>query len=234
MKVLVTGSNGFRGQNLVPALLKSGFSVKCLDRFDSPFLRELGVEFCQGDIEEENFLAKVTEGCDVVIHMACTILPQMSNADPAFDLTSNVGGTLRLLNASVKNGVGRVVFISSGGTVYGIPKSVPISEDHPTNPTCSYGVTKLMCEKYLRLYHELYGLGAVSLRLANPYGPHQRVSSAQGAIPVFCYRALRNEPIEIWGDGSVRRDFFYVDDAVEAGLRAVLAPVSCAEINVGG
>ena len=233
MKVLVTGSNGFLGQNLVRSLLGNGFSVRCLDRSDATPFRKLGIEFFQGDVEGENFLARATEGCDAVVHMACSILPQMSNVDPAFDVASNVGGTLNLLNASVKSGVRRIVFISSGGTVYGVPNALPIAEDHPTNPTCSYGITKLTCEKYLRLFHGLHGIETVSLRLANPYGPYQRVRATQGAISVFCYRAMKDEPIEIWGDGSVCRDFLYVGDAVGAILRAIEKPVACGEINVG-
>ena len=232
--VLVTGGSGFLGQNIIRRLTGEGYSVSCLDRYEAPFLEECGAKFISGDISEVKHLEGVLEGVDAVIHMACTILPQMSNSDPLFDVVTNVGGSLHLLDAAVKNKVKKVIFFSSGGTVYGVPRQVPIPETHPTNPTCSYGISKLMVEKYLRLYRELYGLDTCSLRLANPYGPHQRVKSAQGAIPVFCYKTLIGEPIEIWGDGSVRRDFIYVGDVVSAVLKAVGTEEEIPqEINIG-
>lgn len=213
-RVLITGGSGFLGQNLIRHLSRCGYQTVCLDRYEARFLEECHTEFIQGDISEDKQLIGFLEGVDIVIHLACTILPQMSNSDPYFDMTTNVGGTLHLLDSAVKNGVKKVIFLSSGGTVYGIPQTIPIREDHPTNPTCSYGISKLTIEKYLRLYRNLYGLNSCAVRLSNPYGPYQRVKSAQGVIPVFCYKALTNQPIEIWGDGSVKRDFIYVEDAV--------------------
>lgn len=232
--VLVTGGSGFLGQNIIRRLARDGYSVSCLDRYEAPFLEECGAKFIPGDISEVKQLEEILAGVDVVIHMACTILPQMSNSDPVFDVMTNVGGSLHLLDAAVKNKVEKVIFFSSGGTVYGVPEQTPIPETHPTNPTCSYGISKLAVEKYLRLYRELYGLNTCTLRLANPYGPYQRVKSAQGAIPVFCYKALTGEPIEIWGDGSVRRDFIYVEDVVSAVLKAVETEERIPqEINIG-
>ena len=233
-RILVTGGSGFLGQNIILSLITAGYSVICLDRYEAPFLKTYGVEFTACDISEEKQMEKILNGVDVVIHMACTILPQMSNSDPLFDVVTNVGGTLHLLDAAVKNHVKKVIFFSSGGTVYGVPRQVPIPETHPTNPTCSYGISKLTVEKYLRLYRELYGLNSCALRLANPYGPYQRVKSAQGAIPVFCYKALKEEPSEIWGDGSVRRDFIYVGDLVSAVLKVVETDEDIPqEINIG-
>ena len=231
--ILVVGGSGFLGQNVIRELRNEGYAVSCLDRYEAPFLAECGAEFISGDISEANQLGNVLKGVDAVIHMACTILPQMSNSDPLFDVETNVEGTLHLLDAAVKNKVGKVVFFSSGGTVYGVPQQTPIPESHPTNPTCSYGITKLMIEKYMRLYRELYGLNTCSLRLANPYGPYQRVKAIQGAIPVFCYKALKEEPIEIWGDGSVRRDFIYVGDVVVAVLKALKTEDAPQEVNIG-
>lgn len=234
MNILITGGSGFLGQNIIRRLTREGHSVTCFDRYEAPFLEECGAQFIPGDISEVKQLEGTLTGVDAVIHMACTILPQMSNSDPLFDVVTNVGGSLHLLDAAVKNKVKKVIFFSSGGTVYGVPRQVPIPETHPTNPTCSYGISKLMVEKYLRLYRELYGLNTCSLRLANPYGPYQRVKSAQGAIPVFCYKALTGAPIEIWGDGSVRRDFIYVDDVVSAVLKVVETEEDIPqEINIG-
>ena len=233
-RILITGGSGFLGQNLIRELCRRGYETVCLDRYEADFLTACGTAFIQGDISEEKQLVGFLDGVDVVIHLACTLLPQMSNVDPYFDMESNVGGTLHLLDAAVKNRVKKVIFFSSGGTVYGVPQSLPIREDHPTNPTCSYGISKLMIEKYLRLYRALHGLQSCAVRLANPYGPHQRVKSAQGVIPVFCYKALTHNPIEIWGDGSVKRDFIYVDDVVRAIMKLIrLESDMPYELNIG-
>jgi UDP-glucose 4-epimerase len=126
-----------------------------------------------------------------------------------------------MLNTMVAKNVRKIIFISSGGTVYGIPKYLPIDEQHPTDPLVSYGITKLTIEKYLQMYESLHGIKAVTLRVANPYGERQRIETAQGAVGVFLHHALKNRPIEIWGDGSVRRDYIYISDVAEAFLKAV-------------
>lgn len=233
MKILITGGSGFLGRNLIGRLAREGHELSCLDRYAAPFLGAFGVKAFQGDIFEKMLVKEAVSGADVVIHMACTVIPKTSNDDPHFDVVSNVGGAIRLLDAAVANKVKRFVFLSSGGTIYGPPRSVPIPEDHPTDPDCSYGITKLAVEKYLHLYNKLHGLSTCALRFANPYGEHQRYVSAQGAIPVFCYRALKGEPIDIWGDGSVRRDFIYVGDAIEAIVAALHMPEATGAINIG-
>lgn len=233
MRVLITGGSGFLGRNLIERLAGYGHELSCLDRFEAPFLKNFGVKMFQGDVYEKVLVNEAMAGQDVVIHMACTVIPKTSNDDPYFDVMSNVGGTIHLLDAAVANRVRRFVFLSSGGTVYGTPQSTPIKESHPTNPECSYGITKLTIEKYLNLYHKLHGLSTCSIRLANPYGEHQRFIAAQGVVPVFCYKALKGEPIEIWGDGSVRRDFIYVGDAVEAIVRALDNVGAIGPLNIG-
>ena len=114
-----------------------------------------------------------------------------------------------------------ILFISSGGTVYGSPLYLPVDERHPTNPVVSYGITKLAIEKYLQMYECLYGIKAITLRVANPYGERQRIETAQGAVGVFLHHALNGTPIEIWGDGSVTRDYIHVSDVAEAFNRAL-------------
>ncbi|HNO93870.1 MAG TPA: NAD-dependent epimerase/dehydratase family protein, partial [Anaerolineales bacterium] len=117
--------------------------------------------------------------------------------------------------------INKIVFISSGGTVYGVPRYIPVDEDHPTDPVVSYGITKLAIEKYLLMFKILHGMKVLILRVANPYGPRQRVETAQGAVAAFFHRSLQNQKIEIWGDGSITRDYIYIDDVAEAFLRAV-------------
>lgn len=235
MKILVTGGCGFLGHNLFDRLRRDGDKeLVCLDPYEATFLAEDGIGYVKGDLADPEAIAKALSGVDVVVHMACTVIPKTSNEDPAFDVMSNVTSSIRLLDAAVKAKVKKFIFISSGGVVYGIPQTMPIAESHPTNPICSYGITKLTIEKYLRLYSREHGLKTCSLRLANPYGPYQRPNSAQGAPGVFCAKALRGEPIEIWGDGTVARDFFFVEDAVDAIAKAIACERAEGEINVGG
>lgn len=225
-RCLVLGGRGFVGSHLVDALLARGYPVRCFDR---PHVAPLGAshltnphfELYEGDLVSEADVAEALDGCDVVYHLVSSTLPKSSNADPVFDVESNVLGTIRLLNHASKVGVQKVIFVSSGGTVYGIPQQAPISETHPTDPICSYGISKLAIEKYLGLFKRLHGLDYTVLRIANPFGERQRTQASQGAVAVFLGKALRGEPIEIWGDGSVVRDYIHIADVVGALLAAL-------------
>ena len=225
-RCLVLGGRGFIGSHLVDALLNRGYHVRCFDR---PHIAPLGdahmtnpnFELYEGDLVSEADVAEALEGCNICYHLVSTTLPKSSNADPVFDVESNLLGTVRLLNHSVTAGVKKVIFVSSGGTVYGVPTQVPISETHATNPICSYGITKLAIEKYLGLFKQLYGLDYTVLRISNPFGERQRTHASQGAVAVFLGKVLRSEPIEIWGDGSVVRDYIHIADVVDALLAAI-------------
>jgi UDP-glucose 4-epimerase len=226
MRCLVVGGRGFIGSHLVDALLAQGHFVRCFDRAHVAPLGESHLsnpqfELFEGDLVSEADVAEALIGCDACFHLVSTTLPKSSNADPVFDVESNVLGTVRLLTHAVKAGVRKVIFVSSGGTVYGIPREVPIREDHPTDPICSYGITKLAIEKYLGLFRELHGLDCTVLRLANPFGDRQRTHASQGAVAVFLGKALRGEVIEIWGDGSIVRDYVHIDDVVSALIIAL-------------
>lgn len=225
MRCLILGGGGFLGSHLADALLDEGHAVRILDRPNlvryRPFRPDEPLEWIEGDFLDERHLDAAVEGCDAVYHLVSTTLPRSSNENPAYDVQTNVMGTLRLLESVRRHRAGRVVLVSSGGTVYGIPRSIPIPETHPTEPLCAYGIGKLAIEKYLHLHHHLHGLDYRVLRLANPFGERQRVSAAQGAVTVFLDRALRGDEIEIWGDGSVIRDYFHVSDAVSAMTRAL-------------
>jgi UDP-glucose 4-epimerase len=234
---VVLGGAGFIGSHLVEALLTAGHRVRIFDRPHVDRLAELGarpgVETYTGDFINPQALRPALAGAEVVYHLVSTTLPKTSNDNPAYDVESNVIGTLRLLELCRAQGVRRVVFVSSGGTVYGVPQSTPIDERHPTDPICSYGVHKLAIEKYLQLARTLYGVDYCILRPANLYGPRQRLDIAQGAVAVFLDRALRREPIEIWGDGSVVRDYVYVGDAVGALVKALDYGGSQRIFNIG-
>ena len=223
-KFLILGGAGFIGSHLCDALLLAGHSVRLFDRLGiSPhraFGQDEAVEHFQGDFSSETEMQRAVQGCQVIFHLVSTTLPKSSNDDPVYDVESNVVGTLKLLEAARRAGVQKIVFVSSGGTVYGVPKSMPIAETHPTDPVSSYGIGKLTIEKYLRLYQTLHGLDYCVLRLANPFGERQRANAAQGAVAVFMHRAVNSMPIDIWGDGSVVRDYIYIADVIDALLKA--------------
>jgi UDP-glucose 4-epimerase len=178
-------------------------------------------------------LSAALQGNEIVFHLVSTTLPKTSNDNPVYDVESNVVGTLRLLELCREQGVRKVVFASSGGTVYGVPRSVPIDESHPTEPICSYGIHKLMIEKYLQLNHRVHGLDYCVVRPPNLYGPRQRLDIAQGAVAVFLDRALHGKPIQVWGDGSVMRDYLYVEDAAEALVKAAAFEGEPKVFNIG-
>lgn len=234
-RVVVLGGNGFIGSNLVEALVAGGRAVAVYDRAEAVFAPRLpGVEYIYGEFGNIGVIADVLREGDVVYHLVSTTLPATSNEDPGFDVVSNVAATINVLEECVKANVRKVIYISSGGTIYGVPKTVPIPEDHSTDPLCSYGISKLAIEKYLALFRHLHGLDYVVLRPSNPFGRYQNPRAAQGAVSVFMNRLLQGEPINIWGDGSVVRDYLYVDDLVEALVLAGAEPKAIGEVfNIG-
>jgi len=144
-----------------------------------------------------------------------TTVPSTSNLDPIADVNGNLVNSLRLLQLMVQKNIPKIIYLSSGGTVYGIPECVPIPETHPLRPICSYGVVKVAIENYLHMFHELHGLQYVVLRASNPYGERQGHAGVQGVIGTFMQKILAGDQIEIWGDGRVVRDYIYVGDLAE-------------------
>lgn len=235
MRCLVLGAGGFIGRHLIDELMASGQEVVAYGRAES--LRAIAekhpsVKCIAGDFPRERHWGDILDGIKVCYHLISTTVPKSSNDDPIGDVTGNVIGTLHLLEAVRRHNV-RIVFTSSGGTVYGTLKGEVVSEDHPTDPLCSYGITKLAIEKYLQLYRELYGVSSVVLRIANPYGPGQRPDSIQGVIAVFFGRILRGHAVDIWGDGSVVRDYVFVKDVVAAMKAAATYGGRRTVFNVG-
>ena len=236
--VLVTGGNGFIGSHIVDSLAGRGQEVISFDLFPRPYAdAPNGVQFIQGNLGDEGLIRRilVDSGIETVVHAAWSSIHETSLKDPAADLDANLVPLIRLLEAGREAGLRRVVFLSSGGQVYGIPAETPVAESHPTHPISAYGVAKLAAEKYLGMYAHLYGLESVILRPSVPYGPRQNPRRRQGAVAVFLYRTLRGEPIEIWGDGGVLRDYFYIDDLSRAVCEAVIKEKAAGQIfNLGG
>jgi UDP-glucose 4-epimerase len=237
MSSVLLGGAGFVGSHLAEALLQAGHRVRVFDRprIDalSRFQRRSGIEVVTGDFLNPDDLSRALAGMESAFHLVSTTLPKASNDNPVYDVETNVLGTLRLLQLCRRHEIRKIVFVSSGGTVYGVPQSIPIDEAHPTQPICSYGIQKLVIEKYLHLSHLLHGLDYCILRLANLYGERQRTDAGQGAVAAFVERALRGEAIQVWGDGSVVRDYLHVGDAVAALLKALDFRGETGTFNIG-
>jgi UDP-glucose 4-epimerase len=225
-RYLILGGNGFIGSHLVERLLRAGCHVRVYDRGDNRYQSRLpDVEYIYGELGNGGLIRAALSDIDVVCHLISTTVPGNSNDDPAFDVQSNVVDSIRLLEASVAARVKRFVFTSSGGTVYGIPQHTPIDENHPLNPISSYGIAKLAIEKYLAMFRHLHGLEYGILRPANAYGERQNPFGQQGLIAVMMGKVLRGEPIVVWGDGSVVRDYVHVTDLAEALYRLMTHPL---------
>ena len=236
MNCLVLGGAGFIGSNLVDALVSKGHMVRVFDLSNVSIgnLEHIAdrIELLHGDFKNRNDICKALEDIDVIVHLVYTTLPSLSNDNPAYDIDTNVVASINLLEQAVRKGIKKVIFASSGGTVYGIPQTLPIPETHQTNPICSYGISKLAIEKYLSLFSHLYGLKYTILRIANPYGERQRTDNVQGSIAVFLGKALSNRIITIWGDGSVARDFIYIADVVSSFVRVIETEVDSPVYNI--
>jgi UDP-glucose 4-epimerase len=221
MKVLVIGGSGFIGSHVVDRLLAHGHSVRVFDRRPERFRAPLpGVDYRFGEFADEMTLVEALSGIDVVYHLVSTTVPGTADLDPKIDVRDNLIGTINLLESMQRLGLSRILFLSSGGTVYGIPEVVPIPETHALRPINSYGIVKAAIEHYLEMYRRTRGFSPVIVRASNPFGPRQAHSGVQGVVSTFLRRILVGEPIEIWGDGTVVRDYLEVSDLAELCVRA--------------
>jgi UDP-glucose 4-epimerase len=240
MRAIVTGGAGFIGSNLVDGLLARGDQVTVIDdlstgrRANLNEAIERGARLCVLDIRDGTELAAAVEQekPDAIFHMAAQIDVRRSLAEPAWDSSINVGGTINVLEAARIHGVARVVNTSTGGAIYGDAETIPSDEQTPPLPEAAYGQSKLAAEGYLGLYERLYGLSSVTLRYGNVYGPRQDPLGEAGVIAIFCGKLDAGETPTIYGDGLQTRDFAYVGDVVAANLAAVDAPVT-GPVNIG-
>lgn len=191
--------------------------MQVLDRNPEPTnIDPTSISYFSGDLLNREIIQEALGNVEQVFHLASTSTPKTSIEDPIADIHGNVLGTVNLLDEMRRSNANRIVFVSSGGTVYGVPEQLPITEAHPTNPISSYGITKLAIEKYIQMYAHNYGIQYCILRVANAYGPRQNTKNPQGVISVMLRQALNNRKFTIWGDGSVTRDYIYISDLVDA------------------
>jgi len=235
LKVLITGGAGFIGSNVADRFIEDGSEVVIVDDLSNGKEENINKEakFYRCDIRDKqipNIFEK--ERPQIVIHNAAQISVRISVEDPASDADINIIGALNILEACKKYKVGKVIFASSGGTVYGEQQYFPADESHPLCPISPYGVAKLTTEKYLYYYHYSFGLNYISLRYGNIYGPRQDPYGEAGVVAIFCNKMISGKNPTINGDGRQTRDYVYIRDVVEANVAAAGSDF-IGEINIG-
>ncbi|OIO87658.1 MAG: hypothetical protein AUK03_17650 [Anaerolineae bacterium CG2_30_64_16] len=222
-RILVTGGAGFIGSHIVDRYLELGHDVLVVDNLATGYRENVNpkARFYQADVRDGEFARLILlERPEVINHHAAQTMVRVSTEQPAYDVQVNVLGLLNLLRAAAEAGVRKVIFASSGGTVYGTCKRLPITEEQPFAPESPYGISKAASEYYLRYYAAVYGLRYSALRYANIVGPRDTVSS-EHVITVFANRLLARLPPVIHWDGEQAKDYLYVEDAVEANVLAL-------------
>lgn len=241
MRTLVTGAAGFIGSTLVDRLLAEGHSVVGVDDLSSGSSTNIveaerhdTYEFAKADIVDADLLGLITETApEVIFHLAAQISVKRSVDDAQFDSSVNVVGTVRLAEAARKAGVRKIVHTSSGGSIYGTPPAYPTDEDAPFNPSSPYAASKVCGEVYLNMFRNLYDLDCSHIAPANVYGPRQDPHGEAGVVAIFAKALLAGKPTKIFGDGSDTRDYVFVDDVVDAFVRASGEAGSGQRFNVG-
>ena len=230
MKALVTGGAGFIGSTLVDRLVAEGHQVDVIDDLSTGTLANLAearasadhhLSFHRLDVRDPAVIELVERRQpEVVFHLAAQADVRVSVARPAFDAEVNIIGAINILEGARLGGARKIVFASSGGTIYGEPEKLPVAESHPQRPLSPYGAAKKAVTDYLGVYRELHGLEFTALALANVYGPRQDPFGEAGVVSIFAGKLLEGEPCTVYGDGQQTRDFVYVDDVVDAFSRA--------------
>ena len=227
MRALVTGGAGFIGSTLVDRLLRGGHQVVAVDDLRRGRRENLDAALAAGAaLRELDILDPALAGLvadvrpEVIFHLAAQIDVRVSVADPLLDVTQNVLGTVNLAEAARRAGVRKIVFASSGGSIYGTPERLPVGEDVPVNPKSPYAASKVSAEVFLNSYRELHGLDCTHLALANVYGPRQDPGGEAGVVAIFVGALLAGRPTRVYGDGHNTRDYVYVDDVAAAFVAA--------------
>jgi len=220
----VFGANGFIGKHLTKRLTQLSLQTRVVSRrFDMRFQAELAgkAEFVTADLHRPLEVLGTLQGLDVAVQLISTSSPALRNSHVVADIQDNIIPHIEFFQTCIQAGVKKVVFLSSGGTIYGPGAPTPTPETAPTNPISSHGLTKLVVEKYLQMFGKVEGLSYVILRLANPYGEGQEFHKGQGLIPAVLERYARGAPVNVFGSGIARRDYIYISDVVDAIVAAI-------------
>jgi UDP-glucose 4-epimerase len=224
MNILVTGGAGFIGSHVVDSYLHAGHNVVVIDNLSTGSMRNVNpkAQFYQLDIRSEDVEEVFKRHrFDLVNHHAAQMDVRRSVADPSFDASVNVLGSLNIFELARKHRARKIIFASTGGAIYGEQDSYPADEEHPLRPLSPYGITKLTTEKYLFYYQQVHGMDHVILRYANIYGPRQNPLGEAGVVAIFANKMLKGGEPVVNGDGTQTRDYTYVDDVVTANLLAL-------------
>jgi len=235
---LLLGGGGFIGSHLCEALLIQGYNVRVFDKigFDKKNIYHIinQIEIVEGDFNNIVNLKAALHDIEYIFHLISSTTPSISIENPIFDIETNLIPTINLLNESLKlHKLKKIIFLSSGGTVYGIPNIMPIPESHSTIPICPYGIIKNTIEHYLTLYERLFGIKCYIFRLSNPYGQRQNPYGNQGVISIFLNKVMSGQKLEIWGDGEVIRDYIYIKDVVELLVNSLEKETTNQIYNIG-
>ncbi|CAA6819617.1 MAG: UDP-glucose 4-epimerase (EC [uncultured Aureispira sp.] len=218
-KVFVTGGTGFMGSHIVELLLQEGHQITVLTSSSSihPNIQHLQakIKIVRGDFGNYQLMLQYLQDTDIIVHIAWTTVPKTASENPIYDAQTNIIGSIHLLEAAVKAKVKKVLFVSTGGALYGVPQYTPIDEAHPIRPISAYGISKMAFERYLHFFYQNKGLDYGIFRIANAYGTRQNLTKNQGVIGIWLQKIKENKAIEIWGDGSVVRDYIYVSDVAQ-------------------
>jgi UDP-glucose 4-epimerase len=237
VKALIFGGAGFIGSHLVDKLIGNGLQVTIFERHGASLenISHLAgkVHILYGDMLDSSEILDPILDADYIYHLAGSSNPSSKFLSPADHANQDVMGAISLLEQCIKSDIKKLVFISSGGTIYGVPHYLPIDEMHTQNPITPYGISKLMIEKFLLLYKYHHGLNCSILRVANPYGSRQRPGTGQGVIASWIESIKSNRSIDIWGDGSIVRDYIHISDVVSAIYDVSLSTSKETIFNIG-
>jgi UDP-glucose 4-epimerase len=234
---LIFGGGGFLGSHLAEALVDKGYDVKVFDNFKNG-MTNLNtiidkIEIIKGDFFNESDVSGALKDVDYVFHYISTTTPATATKDPIYDIESNIIGSVKMFQWAVKNNVKKIIFPSSGGTIYGERVSAPCKETDPVNPVNPYAISKLTIENYLHYFNYAYGMDYTIFRYSNPYGERQNPFGKQGVIPIFLNKIKYGEKPLIYGDGFMVRDYIYIKDAIDATVAVLEKNTKEKVFNVG-
>lgn len=234
---LIFGGNGFLGSHLAEALVNKGYEVKIFDNFKNGMANLDAIidkiDIIKGNFFNETDMSGALKDIDYVFHYISTTTPATATKDPIYDIESNIIGSVKMLQCAVRNNVKKIIFPSSGGTIYGEKANVPCRETDPVDPVNPYAISKLTIEKYLHYFNYTYGIDYTIFRYSNPYGTRQNPLGKQGVIPIFLNKIKHGEKPVIYGDGSMIRDYIYIKDAVDATIAVLEKKTKEKVFNVG-